>query len=621
MGSKFVFGIDLGTTNSALGCYTGGLPETVLVQGDKTMPSVVWYRADGSVIVGKDAYARKGQKDVVYSSKRDMGTDVVYHLTLEDGSSKDVTPVDVAAEVLKAIVNGSDKMYGEVTEAVITVPAYFNERQRAATRQAAELAGIKLISMINEPTAAALAYGINKKENTAENVLVCDVGGGTTDITLMNITNFEEVPEELKDAIQPGLCFDVVATGGNNKLGGDDYDEFIIAAAKTRLLAEYSAKRKDLEKIKDGSRKKQLSDNTHVTKFIRNNFTVEKYKPIVEKWKKLDDTCRLSVTCTAEGEQQNFTFDEVDLDKGYLSFWKQIDKCIEDTLNATTIDENGEERFIGRYDDPRICIPVGGSTKNPRLLESIRNKFRNSGMEIPNSSFADEAIALGAAVQAAIVKGIANNITLKEINPLPIGVETMGERNGKDVPGIFYPIISKDITIPVRRSVPYSTAQDNQTEIAIKIYQGTSTQVANNQCLGTFMVRDLPAKPAGEVTVELILEVDINGLLTVTADYEGKAVKVQMNSVLNTATRTYTAAEERTMKYLLSVRDYMESIGETSSDDYAEVCNWIPGKPVPKYAVSNAKAISNFVSQAAKASVTELFDDYEQTDEDDMESE
>lgn len=618
MGNKFVFGIDLGTTNSALACYTGGVPETVQVQGNRTIPSVVWYRPDGTTIVGEAAYRRKGKPDVVYSSKRDMGTDTVYHLVLEDGSTKDVTPVDVAAEVLKAIVNGSDKMYGTVNEAVITVPAYFNERQRAATRKAAELAGIKLISMINEPTAAALAYGINNEENTAKNIIVCDIGGGTTDITLMNITNFKEVPEELKDVIQPGLCFDVLATGGDNRLGGDDYDTLVIEAAKSRLLAENANKRKELSKVKDGTRAKQLAENTRLAKFIRDNFIVEKYKPIVEQWKKINDAYRLNVTCTAGDVQENFYFDEVDLKKGFLGFWKRVDKCIEDTLNVTITTENGDEEFVGRHEDPRICIPVGGSTKNPWMLECIRNKFQHTGMEIPNSAFADEAIALGAAVQAAIGKGLVNNITLKEINPLPIGVETVGERNGKEVSGIFYPIIPKDITIPVRRSVAYSTAKDNQTEIVVKIYQGTSTQVSHNQCLGTFTVKDLPAKPAGEVVIELILEVDINGLLTVTANHEGKGVTVQLNSVLNTATRTYTPAEERTMKYLLSVRDYMESVGDTELDAYAEVCNWIPGKAVPQYAVDNAKKISEFVSQAAKASITELFSDcLEDTEEDD----
>lgn len=615
--SKFNFGIDLGTTNSALACYTGGLPETVLVQGDKTMPSVVWYRADGSVVVGKKAYARKGQKDVVYSSKRDMGTDTVYHLTLEDGSKKDVTPVEVAAEVLKAIVKGSDKLYGKITEATITVPAYFNERQRAATRQAAELAGIKLISMINEPTAAALAYGINNKEDTAINVLVCDVGGGTTDVTFMNITNFKEVPEELKDVVQPGLCFDVLATGGNNRLGGDDYDEAIINAAKTRLIAENNAKRKTLEKIKDGTRTKQLSENTRVTKFIRENFTVEKYKPIVEQWKKITDSEGLGVTCTAGDIQENFVFTMEDRQKGFASFWKSIEECIENTLNVTSIDEKGNEVFIGRHEDPSVLIPVGGSTKNPWLLQCIQEKFKESGMEIPSSSFADEAIALGAAVQSAIVTGSVNNITLKEINPLPIGIETMGERNGKKVPGVFYPIIPKDITIPIRQSIYYNTSQDNQTALAIKVYQGTSTQVANNQCLGTFLVEGLPERPAGKVSVQLTLEVDINGLLTVTADCEGKTIEVKMNSVLNTATREYTAAEERTMKYLLSVRDYMESVGETGTDDYVEVCNWIPGKPIPQYAVVNAKAVSAFVTNTAKSTITNLFADRVKSVDDD----
>lgn len=616
---KYPFGIDLGTTNSALAIYTGGTAETVTVQGGRTIPSVVWYKPDGSVIVGAEAYKRKGKPYVVYSSKRDMGTDTVYHLTLEDGSAKDVTPIEVASEVLKAIVAGADKMYGEVDEAVITVPAYFNDRQRAATRQAAELAGIKVLAMINEPTAAAFAYGVNKQVNTAESVIVVDVGGGTTDITYMTISNFktvEDIPEKLRDVLTPGLTFDVIATGGNNRLGGDDYDEATIKSALARLLSENAQHRKSLKNIKDGTKAKQLAENTHIDKFLRKNFTVNKYKPIVEQWKQFEDMDSVSVSCTAEDqEQMHFSITHKDLEAGFSIFWAQIDKCIEDTMNYTTTDENGEEIKVGRYLNPSVCIPVGGSTKNPWLQQCLIDKFKDTGMEIPNASFADEAIALGAAVKAAIVKGVETDITLKEINPLPIGVETVGERNGKEVPGIFYPVILKDVTIPARAIVPYSTSVDNQTAIQVNIYQGVSNLVCNNQSLGTFTVDNLPPKKAGEVTIDLVLEVDIDGLLSVTAYYENREQTVKLNSVLNSATRTFTKAEERTQRYLLNVRDYMESIGETDTPDYAAVSNWIPGNPIPEYALKHKKEINAFVAKHINATITNKFSDTVETQE------
>lgn len=598
MSSKYVFGIDLGTTNSALACYTGGIPETVLVQGGRTIPSVVWFHPDGTTTVGSAAYARKGQPDVVYSSKRDMGTDTVYHLTLSDGSTKDVTPIDVAAEVLKAIVRDADPMYGKVEEAVVTVPAYFNDKQRTATRKAVELAGIKLINMINEPTAAALAYGVNKTDNCSEVVIVTDIGGGTTDITLMCISNFkteDDIPLSLQGVIKPGLTFDVLSTGGNNRLGGDDYDEFIITDTKKRLIREYSEKEK----------KEHTGDDS---KFIRENFSVAKYKHLVELWKKMEDSVAMNVTCTAGSDKRIYSICDEDKLTGFIEFWKRIDSCIEDTMNVyeTNVD-TGVKEFVGRYSDPSICIPVGGSTKNPLLLKALEQKFSKSGMTIPNALFADEAIALGAAINAAITKGIESRITLKEINPLPIGIETVSERNGKQVDGVFAPIIPKDVTIPIRRIVEYSTSFDNQTEIVVKVYQGLSSFVANNQFLGTFSVPDLPAKPAEEVVIQLIFEVDINGQLSVTATYEGESKQVKFNSVLNSATREYSRADENNMKYLLSVKDYMESIGYVDNEDYSAVSNWVPGNPFPKYAIEHRKEITKFVQEKIRASMTSMF--------------
>jgi len=582
MSNKYVFGIDLGTTNSALACYTGGYPETVLIQGNRTLPSVVWYRADGSVIVGDIAYKRKGQPDVVYSSKRDMGTDKVYNLTLEDGTKKTVTPIMVASEILKAIVRDADTMYGEITEAVITVPAYFNDKQRTATRKAAELAGIKLINIINEPTAAALAYGMNNKENSIEKIIVTDIGGGTSDITLMTISNFkdeEAIPAPLRKVIKTGLTFDAIATGGNNLLGGDDYDKLIFNEVYKNALRNA----------------KTEEDKESIKKYC----TERKLMPSIELWKKESDQNSMLVEVKNETNDKKYSYmvNPEDKEFAFMPFWKQIDKCIEETMNVYDIDTNtGNKKLIGRYADPQICIPVGGSTKNILLQQAIKDKFKYSGMEIPSAVFADEAIALGAAISAAITKGIETHITLKEINPLPIGIETVADDdNGNIISGIFGTVIDKDIPIPIRQSFFYETSYDNQTLLKINVYQGLSRFVKNNQFIGELIIRDLPPKKAGEVVVEVQLEVSIDGKLSVSALYNNKLYSAQFNSILNSATREYSKIDESKLIYLMHVKSYMEDIGCTNTPDYFAVCNWEPGNEFPKYAKEHTKEVNKFI--------------------------
>lgn len=603
---KIVFGIDLGTTNSALAAYVGGVPEIVPVQGGRTIPSVVWYHPDGTTTVGNEAYKRKGQSDVIFSSKRDMGTSTVYHLTLEDGSTKDVTPIDVASEVLKAIVRDCDKKYGEVKEAVITVPAYFEEPQRTATRKAAELAGIKLLTIINEPTAASLAYGLNKEKNIAENVIVCDIGGGTTDVTLMFISNFDTVPEELKELVPTGLNFSVISTSGNNRLGGDDYDNNIIDCCRNRLLKENEATRKSIDK----SDNKKKADCTRLKKFIHKNFTNERYKPWVELWKKSDASRSMVVGCTDPDteEKRELVFNPSDLDKGFEPFWEKIETCIDDALVRKVIDDDGNEIII-KHIQPTVCLPVGGSTKNPRLLDKLREKFAYMGLTIPNNSFADEAVALGAAVEAAIFTGIESNITLKEVNPLPIGIEVVSEQNGILIDDIFAPIIPKDVTVPIKRAFNYSTTVDNQEALDIRVYQGLNSKVSLNQKIGVLEIPNLPAKPAGEVSVDVVFEVDFSGQLTVRAFLDGQTLEAHFNSVLNASRRKYTKAEEKTFAYLANVRDYLEAQGLKDSIEYSEVVNWVPGKPIPEYAIKNRKDISAWVTNKIQCSVTELFKD------------
>ena len=614
MKKSFCFGIDLGTTNSALAVYTGGTSEIVNVDGRSTIPSVVWYHPDGTTTVGREAYARKGRPDVVYSSKRDMGTDKVYHLTLEDGSTKDVTPIDVASEVLKAIVEKSDKSYGTVIESVITVPAYFNDKQRTATRLAAEKAGIQVVAMVNEPTAAAFAYGIDKNKNCAETVIVIDVGGGTTDITYMTITNFEtedSIPEELRDIIKPGLSFEVIATNGNNRLGGDDFDELIIEKAKARLLKECDKRKQFIKKSNDKGKDKLYKEIASEKNVIRERFITDIYKPMVESWKKQSNLTALQLVYTeADGSEHSFLVTDEDKQNAYKSFWKKVCDCIIGVVsiydNTETDDEN--KKVVDTLPAPAICIPVGGSTKNPMMLQDIRDLFGNSDIVIPDSRFADEAIALGAAIKCAVEKGVITDISLKETNPLPIGIEVAEERNGKKASGIFYQVIPKDVTIPVKSTVYYSTYADNQTELDVRVYQGVNSYVKNNECLGLYTISGLPAKPAGEVTVELCFEIDANGILTLTATYDGRDMVVKMDSILNSAVREYSKADERAMKYLMTVRDYMESIGDIDTEDYTRVCNWMPGEPIPDYAIKNKKAIQEFTRKNIMDSVTKMFD-------------
>lgn len=586
--NKYAFGIDLGTTNSALAFYAGGVPETVMIDGAKTMPSVVWYHPDGTTTVGSVAYDRKGAKDVVYSSKRDMGTDTVYHLVLEDGSEKDVTPIDVATEVLKAIISKADKRYGVINEATITVPAYFNQKQRTATRIAAERAGLKVVSIINEPTAAALAYGVNRELNTVNTILVVDVGGGTTDVTLINVSNYEnddKVPKCLRGLIKSGLDFDIISTGGNNHLGGDDYDNSIIDFAKQRLI-----------------NKSDKDNKLYLTK----NFTHNRYRHLVEMWKQKYPITQLSVTCTdiESGEKRNYVFEEDDCKRAFEVFWNTINKCIDDTMIIRK--DDGSEMV---YSDPIVCIPVGGSTKNPMLLEAIKKRFSSTDIQIPSPVFADESIALGASVACAIAKGSVTDISFKEVNPIPIGISATKKDGNTLINGCFAQVIGKDVPLPVSKTFGYATAVDNQEVLSIKVYQGFSSFVSGNELLGTLIVEDLPQGKAGEVEIEITFDVSVDGILTVTAKSGDKVLSAKMNSVLNSASRTYTPMEERALQYMKTVRIYMEAVGDVGDKDYNAVCNWLPGDAYPEYSIKYRKEISNFVRHKIVETKTSVFDD------------
>ena len=596
-----IFGIDLGTTNSALALYLGKVPEIVPVDGAHTFPSVVEFHADGTVETGRKPYFHKGKSNVVYSAKRDMGTDTVYTLTLEDGTKKEVTPVDVAAEVLRGINNKADPMYGEVKNVVITVPAYFNNAQRADTLRAAQQAGLNCVKIINEPTAASLAYGAQTTHEDYEEIIVIDVGGGTTDITCIAMTDIAEVHPYLNDLVKSGLYYNIMATGGNNKLGGDDYDAAIFQSMCEKLLL-------------NGVDQDKIKSFCNPTALI----------PYIERWKvshadNVDELATVLTLTAPSGEKLDVSLSHTDLEAGMHGFWDSIKKCIKECLTVKKIGADGSEVILGTRRLPKKCLLVGGSTKNPLLIAKIKEYYtetygNSSEITIPSNDFADEAVALGAAIQGAMLTGEIQNIALKDVNPLPIGISTVAEVNGVPTEGVFSTLIMKDASIPVSTSFELSTVEDNQHEVNIDIYQGTSAYVKYNTHVGTVHLDDIPDGKAGEIIISVTLGIDINGMIVITTLCNGISHKATLDSVLKPV-KTYTRAELQTAKIVESAIAYCKSTGDCTEEELAALQNWKIGERPPEYIITHRAKIREHAQNYTTQKVTENLKKYTDADE------